>query len=172
MYRSRIPEVESRLGSTWHRLNHNRAIKSPFQQCWTVKPERIQLVWSKIHQFLLSGWKLTVCFLWVCLLTFPRTESCFPLHLGQMTVSTCSQLGRESSGGTLLVPPGHVARRHPFPPTLTAPTVLQPGQDHISQHPQCKRCHCFKKWCSTETYAFPSKKVLPFLSKYWLLLLG
>lgn len=69
MHRSRIPGVESRLGSTWHRLNHNRAIKRPFQQCWTVKPGRIQLVWCKIHQFLLSAWKLTGCFLEVCLLT-------------------------------------------------------------------------------------------------------
>lgn len=39
MHTSRIPGVESRLGRTWHRLNHNRIMKSSFQQCWTVKPE-------------------------------------------------------------------------------------------------------------------------------------
>lgn len=117
MHRSRIPGVESRLGSTWHRLNHDRAIKPRFQQCWTVKPERIQTVRSKIHQFLRSGWKLTVCFLWVCLLTLsPGLKAVFlSIWVEWLTISTCSQLRRESSGGTLLVPPGRVARGHPFP---------------------------------------------------------
>lgn len=46
-----------------------QSYKKLFSATLDSKARKIQLVWSEIHQFLLSGGKLAVCFLWVCLLT-------------------------------------------------------------------------------------------------------
>lgn len=173
MHRSRIPGVESRLGSTWHRLNHNRAVKRAFQQCWTVKPEIIQLLWCKnslvsarcLETYWMLSWGLLTN-------SFLRTESCFPLHLGQSTASSCSQLGKNSGGGTLLVLPGRLACGDPSPPTLAAPTVLQPGQGLICGILNANIAIALKNGVVLKHMSSHGKKVLPFLWKYWSLLLG